>query len=50
MLHNNERYIFPQVAMKTGFMSLQSGKRFIVNKDEVMNLYNDYARIIERLT
>ena len=50
MLQIEERYIIPKIGIKSAFMSLQSGRRFVVNKDEVVNLYNEYARIFEQLT
>ena len=50
MLQGDERYIIPKIGLKSAFRSQQSGRRFVVNKDEVVNLYNEYARIFEQLT
>ena len=50
MLQNNEMHFIPKAAMKNGLVLLQYGKRFAVNKDEVINFHNEHARIFERLT
>ena len=45
-----ERHVIPKIGIKSDFMSLQSGRRFVVNKDEVVNLCNEHAQIFEKLS
>ena len=49
MLSSVDNYILPKIGKKSSFESTQSSRRYIVDRQDVISLYNEYAIIFEQL-
>ena len=49
MLLSEDKYILPQIELKSFFTSSHPSKRSIVEQRDVIELYNEYVNVFERL-
>ena len=49
MLNNEDNYILPKIRKKTMYVATRPTKRYIVDVEQVNNLYNEYAMVFDRL-